>query len=235
MDYLNQLFDLSAAPPASVPPSEKKASASPKGRRAQQEGQCYGGFQLTEAVRPSPNAKIRPTQGFRYDKYVDEESKSEIPVIMAAASRDVLFSVFVQLIQQLGQVVDVVLETSHEHEVSGHCDLYREQIDMPVLTSVLMEFENLLVNDGCTGIAVLNPKTPQEVQFDEHKLLIMYGNPLEAFEEVLEQHGITCQPTMHFVTEAEHIHASNQYYREQFEVLCNMLGTEEERGGELET
>lgn len=233
MDYLTRLFDLT---PAAVPTSTGSSPVPQTGTepRPKQDRKSYGNFEFTDAVRPSANAKIRPCQGFRYDKYVDEASKTEIPVIMAAASREVLFSVFVQLIQQLGPVVDVVLETSHEHDVTGHCDLFREQIDMPVLTSVLMEFENLLLNDGCAGIAVLNPQTPQEVQFDEHKLLIMYGNPLESFEQVLEQHGITCQPAMHFVTEAEHIHASNQYYREQFEMLCNVLGTEEERGGELE-
>ena len=55
-------------------------------------------------------------------------------------------------------------------------DLYREHIDMPVLKSTLYDFEDLLVNDGCTGIAVLNPGLPQEVQFDEHKLLIVYGS-----------------------------------------------------------
>ena len=63
---------------------------------------------------------------------------------------------------------------------AAHLDLYREHIDMPVLKSILWDYEDLLVNDGCTGIAVLNPGVPQEVQFDEHKLLIVYGDELEA-------------------------------------------------------
>ena len=231
MDYLTQIFELT--PAAAVPPLGFAAKAG-VARRYPAGKKQFGSFELTDAVRPTANAKIVPIQGFRYDKYVDEESKTEIPVIMAAASREVLFSVFVQLIQKLGPVVDVVLETSHDHEISGHRDLTREQIDTPVLTSTLMEFENLLVNDGCTGIAVLNPKTPQEVQFDEHKLLIMYGNPLETFERILEQHQILCKPTMHFITEAEHIHNSNQGYKAQFGILCNLLGTEEETDGELE-
>ena len=95
----------------------------------------YGTFQLTDAVRPSLDLKIQPTQGYRHDVYVDEDSQSQVPVIMAAASREVLFPVFMDLIQKLGPSVDVVLETSHNHETSGHVDLYREHIDMPVLTS----------------------------------------------------------------------------------------------------
>ena len=68
----------------------------------------------------------------------------------------------------------------------GHTDLYREHIDMPVLKSILCDYEELLINDGCTGIAVLNPGIPQEVQFDEHKLLIVYGNELKAYERSCE-------------------------------------------------
>ena len=49
---------------------------------------------------------------------------------------------------------------------------------MPVLKSILWEYEDLLTNDGCTGLAVLNPGIPQEIQFDEHKLLIVYGDQL---------------------------------------------------------
>ena len=48
------------------------------------------------------------------------------------------------LIEQLGDVVDVVLETSHGHESRGHTDLYREYIDMPILQSTLWDFEDLL-------------------------------------------------------------------------------------------
>ena len=51
----------------------------------------------------------------------------------------------------------MVLETSHNREGRGHVDLYREHIDLPVLKSILCDYEDLLLNDGCTGIAVLNP------------------------------------------------------------------------------
>jgi hypothetical protein len=184
----------------------------------------YDLFQLTGAIRPALDLKVKPSQGYRHDVYVDEETRSEIPVIMAAASRPILFPLFVELIQRLGQVVDVVLETSHDHGSAGHVDLYREHIDLPVLTSTLWNFEDLLLNDGCTGIAVLNPSTPQEIQLDEHKLLIIYGSPLEPFEHILEMNGVTCMPDIQFITEAEHVHASSDYYRDQFNSIRTELG-----------
>ena len=80
--------------------------------------------------------------------------------MMAAATEESLFDVLMDLLDPLGSVVDVVLETSHNRDSHGHQDLYREHIDMPVLKSILWEYEDLLLNDGCTGIAVLNPGIP---------------------------------------------------------------------------
>jgi len=184
----------------------------------------YGDFVLTDAVRPSFDLKVTPQQGYRHDVYHDEESKSNVPVVMAAASREVLFDVFMDLLKPLGSTVDVVLETSHDRGGSGHTDLYREHIDMPVLKSILWDFEDMLLNDGCTGIAVLNPRIPQEVQFDEHKLLIVYGRPLEAFEHMFEQRGVGSVSEMKFITEAEHVHSSSDQYIQQFEQLKTALG-----------
>jgi hypothetical protein len=184
----------------------------------------YGKFILTEAVRPSYDLKVIPKQGYRHDHYVDEETKTKVPVLMAAASRENLFELFVELLDPLGHEVDVVLETSHNRDSAGHTDLYREHIDLPILKSILYDFEELLMNDGCTGIAVLNPSIPQEVQFDEHKLLIVYGNPLRSYEDMLRQYNVGCDDKMKFVTEAEHVHSSSDKYFEQFEELKMRLG-----------
>jgi hypothetical protein len=184
----------------------------------------YGSFTLTDAVRPSYDLQVVPSQGYRHDYYRDEQAHSNIPVLMAAVSRPILFDVFMDLLDPLGNVVDVVLETSHQRDRNGHADLYREHIDLPVLKSVLWEYEDLLVQDGCTGLAVLNPGVPQEIQFDEHKLLIIYGETLEPFEEIFGERGITCDDQLKFITEAEHVHSSSEQYARQFEELKTRLG-----------
>lgn len=186
--------------------------------------QRYGKFRLTDAVRPSYDLQVIPEQGYRHDVYHDEEAKSNVPVIMAAASNEILFEIFMELIDPLGVEVDVVLETSHSADSGGHTDLYREHIDVPVLKSTLYDYEELLVNDGCTGIAVLNPGIPQEVQFDEHKLLIVYGNPLDEFERILESYGVRCNDEIKFITEAEHVHSSSDTFYQQFDELKMRLG-----------
>ncbi|MCC6491593.1 MAG: hypothetical protein IT424_01070 [Pirellulales bacterium] len=186
----------------------------------------YGSFILTDAVRPSYSLDVVPSCGYRRDHYRDESTKRNVPVLMAAASRERLFDTFMELLDPLGPVVDVVLETSHNYAASGHQDLYREHIDMPILQSVLWDFEDMLVNDGCTGIAVLNPAAPQEVQFDEHKLLIVYGRDLRDYERILAEADLPCRDDMRFITEAEHVHSTNDEYIQQFEQLKMRLGIE---------
>lgn len=184
----------------------------------------YGDFELTDAVRPSYDLQVIPQQGFRHDTYHDEQSRASVPVVMAAASREHLFDTFMELLEPLGPVVDVVLETSHHQDQTGHVDLYREHIDMPVLKSILWDFEDLLTNDGCTGIAILNPGIPQEVQFDEHKLLIAYGSNLVEYESILEQRCLPCRDDLKFITEAEHVHSTSERFVDQFEELKMRLG-----------
>jgi len=184
----------------------------------------YGDFQLTDAIRPSYDLKVVPCQGYRHDSYRDEQNRTTVPVLMASCSRERLFDLFMDVLEPLGGVVDVVLETSHNHDCRGHSDLYREHIDLPVLKSVLWEYEEMLLNDGCAGIAVLNPGIPQEVQFDEHKLLIAYGEDLDGFEAILRESGIRQDPGMKFITEAEHVHSSSDQYARVFDELRMRVG-----------
>jgi hypothetical protein len=186
----------------------------------------YGNFVLTDAVRPSYDLQVVPRSGYRHDLYQDAETGIRIPVLMAAASSESVLDLFFDLLDPLGNDVDMVLETSHERN-SGHLDLYRETIDLPVLKSILYDHEELLLNDGCLGIAVLNPRIPFEVQFDEHKLLIVYGKHLGEFEDVLRGHSIDCNEELRFITEAEHVHSSSEEYFEQFQQLKYRLGIDD--------
>ena len=186
----------------------------------------YGNFVLTDAVRPSYDLQVVPQSGYRHDVYQDAETGIRIPVLMGAASKESVLDLFFDLLDPLGTEVDMVLETSHERN-SGHQDLYRESIDLPVLKSTLYDFEDLLLNDGCLGVAVLNPRIPFEVQFDEHKLLIMYGKNLSEFEKVFQSYAVRCNEEIKFITEAEHVHSSSEEYFEQFQQLRYRLGIDE--------
>jgi hypothetical protein len=184
----------------------------------------YGDFRLTEAIRPSLDLQVVPRQGFRIETYRDARAGLQVPVLAASVSRESLFDTFLSLLRPLDEVVDVVLETSHDRAEAGHRDLYREQIDRPVLESHFCDFEDLLVDDGCTGVAVVSSGEPVEIQFDEHKLLIVYAHDLEPFEEILRQAGVRRDDRMKLITEGEHLHTTDARFRERFEQFCYRLG-----------
>ena len=184
----------------------------------------YGSFTLTDAVRPSFGLEIVPREGYRRDVYRDPETGNTMPVLAASVSSERLFEVFMSLLDPLGDEVDVVMESSHESEPGVHADLYREHMDTVILKSTLYDYEELLLNDGCAGLAALNPAGPTEVQFDEHKLLFVYAHDLEPFEAVLIDHGLRRDDTLKFISEAEHLHSTDDVYREQFEELQYRLG-----------
>jgi hypothetical protein len=188
--------------------------------------QCdrYGAFQLTRAVRPAPGLGIVPREGFRFDTFRDKHVR--VPVLAAAVSREKLFDVFVDLAALAGPVVDVVLESSHECK-TGHRDHYRDEIDLPVLLSHLCDFEDLLLDDGCSGVAVISNTEPFEVQFDEHKLLVLYAHDLEPAEAILRQHGLPRDDRLKLINEGKHLHSTDPRHLEAFGQLCCRLGVGE--------
>jgi hypothetical protein len=187
----------------------------------------YGEFRLTGAVRPALDLKIVPRQGYRVETYRDEQAGLEVPVLAAAVSREVLFDAFLELLEPLGETVDVVLETSHEADGAAHRDLHREHIDLAVLKSHFCDYEELLLDDGCTGVAVISPAGPMEVQFDEHKLLVVYARNLRPFEAILRSHGVRRDDRLKLLTEAEHLHSTDPKFAGQFEQLAYRIGVGE--------
>jgi hypothetical protein len=190
----------------------------------------YGDFELTAAVRPGQSLPVVPRQGYRHDAYRDATTGRSIPVLAAAASREVLFDLFLALLEPLGAEVDVVLETSHETAGPVHRDLVREGIELPVLMSHLCDHEGLLLEDGCTGVAVIDRRRPMEVQFDEHKLFLVYADDVGPFEAIFRRAGVGHVPGLKLITEGEHLHRSGPGYQARFERLCGVLGVGEAAG-----
>ncbi len=184
-------------------------------------------FQLTGAVRPCRFNSIQPGEGYRLQYYRDPIHRGRIPLLAAAVSAERLFDVFLELLPPLGEIVNVVLETSHAHADDSHDDLSRSDIDLPILASNLCDFEELLLNDGCAGVAVVAQDRPLEVQFDEHKLLYVYAHDLKPFRRILHRHGVRRNDALRLIAEAEHIHHSAPSYADEFQQLCTRIGAGE--------
>jgi hypothetical protein len=148
-------------------------------------------------------------------------------MLSASVSAERLFETFLELIAPLGEIVHVVLESSHDAETDIHTDLRRDDIDLPVLASNLCDFENLLTHDGCTGIAVMADGLPMEVQFDEHKLLHIYAPSLAPFRRTLHRAGIHRRRVLPLISEAEHLHHTTNEFASEFRQLALRLNVGE--------
>jgi len=184
----------------------------------------YGDFTLTDAIRPGAGLPVRPRQGYRIEVFRDQDAKLRLPMLSAAVSAERLFETFLALLEPLGEVVHVVLESSHGAKVDTHTDLRRTHIDRAVLASHFWEFEELLTHDGCTGVAILANRRPIEVQFDEHKLFHIYAPNLTPFRRVLRQQGVRRRKLLPLICEAEHLHHTTDEFAEAFRQLALRIG-----------
>lgn len=194
-------------------------SATPEALRAHLNRRRYGDFLLTNAIRPSLSLTVVPSAGYRVGYYRDDTTGQTLPTVSVSASAEYMFDLFLSLVALVGEEVAVVLESSHDPMTDGHVDLVRDEIENVILRSMLLDFEDLIVNDGYTGIAVLNPAGPVEVQLDEHKLIFVYAPDVGPYVDVIRLYGVPHRQDLRLISEAEHLHLSERHYPDEFEQL----------------
>jgi hypothetical protein len=190
----------------------------------------YGLFLLTGAVRPAPGLPVVPREGYRLESFRDPNTRVRIPMLSAAVSAEKLLELFLDLLEPLGELVHVVLETSHDTGGDAHLDLQRSHIDRPVLASHFCEFEDLLLNDGFTGVGVIAADRHVEVQLDEHKQVYVYGRDLVPFRRIFRWYGMQRIDDLTLLSEAEHLHHGEPWHAADFRQLCYRIGA-----GDLES
>ena len=167
-------------------------------------------FILTDAVRPhfQKNGGITPMEGYRRGIFTIPETGATIPVLCIAASREKVFNVFLDLLHQLPEELNIIVECTDD---VGRITTYvRRSIHRQFLETTLCEFEPALVNDGFTGIAIWPDEDPlRELQFDEHKELFVYNNDLHSFEQIVQTHGVPYLPILKLISEGGHSHQTH--------------------------
>ena len=171
----------------------------------------YGDFLLTDAIRPSMDLRVVPIEGFVLRR--DREDSLATDYLVAAISAEKILSVIERLLEELDSVVDLIIAGSHPG-IRGY--FFREQIDLAVARHHLVVHENSLLNDGCFGISFYCQGAEVELQFDEHKLLVVGARDLRRFSELLESLGIPHRPGLRVITDAEHVHSSSEEFFETF-------------------
>ena len=179
----------------------------------------YGDFRLSTGISPSPT--FVPRQGFKRER-IDNTSW-----IRAAVSLELLLEVFYDLVGLLSMEVDIAVATSHTREDDDQDGFLRENIDRPVFLSTIQDFEDVLLNDGCTGVIAYDEANDLEVQLEEHKLIFIFGTNIDEFTDTLIEHGIYENDNLGFICDGDHIHSTTGRYVARTEELKTSLGVSE--------
>ena len=186
-----------------------------------------------DAVKIAPGELFIPERGFKVLQHQPPRSELDpipapIPVYSIAMEQARAFALFIDLLEPLGEDLSVVLESTHDSMVSDRSrDYWSDSHDSIALESALVEYEDLLTKDGCTGISIMDEREKYEVMFTEDKTLHCYGTPgiMGKFQRILYRHNVLHRPDMKILsTKIAHAHRTTAQYCERFHELVERVG-----------
>lgn len=176
------------------------------------------------AVQPAAGVQFQAESGYRPERYKPIKGLPGVPTLAIAADRNIVFPLFTALLEPLGGTVDLILESSHFRENGKHRDYKRRGLGVGAVCCYLNEFDDMLADDGCTGVAVMSGTRPAEVQFDEHKSIVVYAADRRPFREVLHRFGLARHDELVLISEVKHIHRTTYEFADMFRDLARRFG-----------
>ena len=201
------------------------------------------GFELTNAVCPINEFGL--WAGFQRATYFDEVS-GQLHVVIITQTRSLLFDLLTDLIEELLRIekikragFDIVLESRHipDKETGfgkkydcckpSHffTDFLVRHVDPVSFLSELYDFEDLLINDGFTGLSYSVMDGHFEFRFDVHKaisrLFSKHPKLVDRIVAFLKKRGLVQLPIkVNTLAEQPHIHIGHSLQRQ---ILINSL------------
>lgn len=161
-------------------------------------------IQLPDAIIPQDET-ITLLEGFTIEegKYGFNKNDLNFWVMTIAASRGKILPLFRDLLQHLG--TDLAMEMSRK--MHGHLMTrgFRDDVHASVLQSSLIDYEELLINDGTFALSVYAPDWQREIQITPDKLIKIYHDRLAPFVRTAKQHSLQASPDMKFVSDIRHM------------------------------
>ena len=178
-------------------------------------------FCLNEACFPT-SSEAWLEEGYRAEKYDldDEDWGVCVPILIISSSSEKTFHLFMCFLKLFKKMVKVSLERSCDGD-HKRLNFSISNIDPIPLRSLLWDYENLFVGDGCAGIAVLSRKSGFTVILNEHKYLIIYNWILfkKSVLAILENNEIQRKQNIQVVVEMKHCHTSSKSFQGKFREL----------------
>ena len=207
------------------------------------------GFELTDAVCPITEFDL--WAGFQRATYFDEVS-GRLQVVIVSQTKEHLFELFTSLIEELLRIEKIkraglkaVFESRHiPDDVTGfgkkygcsdnspyYADFLTRKIDPITFLSTLYDFEELITNDGFTGVSILSDLAFSELRLDVHKAILFFSKYPKLVGKIitfLTKSGVHELPTnVNTIAEKPHVHIGHSTYNAEFERLITLTGAKE--------
>lgn len=174
---------------------------------------------------------------YRTDVYRDDAGGQDLYELEAAVPSGALVSVFFKCLEHLDDVVDVVIESTHDSSITDWnsaephpCELFlREYLEKPALLEMLASYERWLFFDGMSAIAVYGSEaagfgSPAEIKLGDDKVLYIISDDLSDFQAIMEEYGIRLNPNVTFVSDGAHIHYSADILDDMTQAFISEIG-----------
>lgn len=180
----------------------------------------YDEFTMTPAVVFFKDGDIIPSEGYKIDKQVIADGRTRNRITISVSAEKIL-DLFDDLVKRLGDTCSIVVEDFRS--MQGHIDNFAYSRDTFIIRSILVDFEEFILNDGFVGIAIWNEFAQAEIHLTAQKIIMVYGFDISRFIPVLDSYGLQEDPELRFLFEDFHLLLGTDYGDSAIEALKNRL------------
>ncbi len=161
----------------------------------------YGDFTMTPAVVFFKDGDAIPSEGYKIDKRMIADGRIQSRITISASAEKIL-DLFDDLVKRLGDTCGIAVEDYRAKQ--GHVDHYAYSRDTFLIRSILVDFEEFILNDGLVGIAIWNDFEQAEIQLTVYKIIVVYAFDISCFISVLDSYGLQEDSELRFYFENFH-------------------------------
>lgn len=181
----------------------------------------FGSFTLTPAVIFFKDGDLIPREGYKVNKLKLPNGSTHYQMIVSASAEKIL-DVFDDFLSLLGDTCGIVLEDFRNHDYD-HIDYYAYNKDTVIIRSTLLDFEELLLNDGLLGVAIYSESSRTEIQLTKHKIIQVFASELGYFRRILSRYSIREDSELKFLFEDFYLLVSCETGDQAMEALKDRL------------
>lgn len=181
----------------------------------------FGSFTLTPAVVFFKDGDVIPSEGYKIDKQVLPNGRTQFRMLISASAEDLL-DIFDDFITLLGESCSVVVEDFRTN-AGDHVDYFAYYKETFIVRSILLDFDDFLLNDGFFGLAIWSEAAQAEVQLTMHKVIQVFARDIVPFQHGLAGYGIEEDPELRFFFEDFYMLVSTEAGDSAVEALKDRL------------